>query len=619
VILGGLTFGLAVYIMILGNASQSLLASLAYRPLGHAKKISDFLLEVTRDIESRFSLIRWRSAFVLAYMDSTTAGDDLSLTHLEPDRWSEERVEVTMTVERILVIDDDPQIAKVCEQTLKPEGFEVRKAFSGEEGFRLLKVEDLTYDLTLLDIRLPDYDGLDLLSTIREMDPEMAVVIITGYSTMEVVIRALKLGAEDFLLKPFTPEELVASVQKVLEKKRLIRENLLLKARLPILEISKALMSEMNLERLVQLVLATVQKTLRSEWVSLMLLDEERQELSISAALGLPDEVMTTTRVKVGQGLAGLAVQRREPILVSEQAETDPAIQSSLVRRAVGSTICVPLVLKDRVLGVLNTSRPQGVVPFRQDDVDLLSILGEQIAIAIENAQLLDAVTKHERDLQKLSAQLLSAQEAERKRISQELHDEMGQALTAISINLAAIEKELPSGIISMIRGRLEETRSLADQTLEQIRELSLNLRPAMLDDLGLVPTLRWYVNRYATRLNIEVELDAIGVEERLSPETETVLYRIMQEALTNAARHAQAHRVRIRLERKEATVTASIEDDGQGFDVEVVTGRKALEHGVGLLGIRERVASVGGNFSIESYLGQGTRLTIEIPWRDGS
>jgi signal transduction histidine kinase len=605
--------------MILGNASQSLLASLAYRPLGHAKKISDFLLEVTRDIESRFSLIRWRSAFVLAYMDSTTAGDDLSLTHLEPDPWSKERVEVTMTVERILVIDDDPQIAKVCERTLKPEGFEVRKAFSGKEGFRLLKVEDLPYDLTLLDIRLPDYDGLDLLSTIREMDPEMTVVIITGYSTMEVVIRALKLGAQDFLLKPFTPEELVASVQKVLEKKRLIRENLLLKARLPILEISKALMSEMNLERLVQLVLATVQKTLGSEWVSLMLLDEGRQELSISAALGLPDEVMTTTRVKVGQGLAGLAVQRREPILVSEQAETDPAIQSSWVRRAVGSTICVPLVLKDRVLGVLNTSRPLGVVPFRQDDVDLLSIMGEQIAIAIENAQLLDAVTKHERDLQKLSAQLLSAQEAERKRISQELHDEMGQALTAISINLAAIEKELLSGIISMIRGRLAETRSLADQTLEQVRELSLNLRPAMLDDLGLVPTLRWYVNRYAKRLNIEVELEAIGVEERLPPETETVLYRIMQEALTNAARHAQANRVRIRLERKEATVSASVEDDGRGFDVEVVTGRKALEHGVGLLGIRERVASVGGNFSIESYLGQGTRLTIEIPWRDGS
>jgi signal transduction histidine kinase len=358
-----------------------------------------------------------------------------------------------------------------------------------------------------------------------------------------------------------------------------------------------------------------------------MLLDEERQELSISAALGLPDEVVTTTRVKVGEGLAGLAAQRREPILVSEQVENDPATQArspelvegSLLRRIVGSAICVPLMVKDRVLGVLNASRPLGIAPFRQDDADLLSIMGEQIAVAIDNARLLDAVTKHERDLQRLSAQLINAQEAERKKISQELHDEMGQALTAISINLAAMEKELPSEFAPMIRERLAETSWLADQTLEQIRELSLSLRPAMLDDLGLVPTLRWYVNRYAKRLNIEVEFDAVHFEERPSPEVETVLYRVVQEVLTNVARHAQANRVRICLERMEATITALIEDNGRGFDVEQVVGRETLEGGVGLLGIRERVASLGGHFSIESRPGRGTRLFVEVPRRDGS
>lgn len=524
---------------------------------------------------------------------------------------------MTIAAERILVIDDDLSVVRFCQSALEKEGFEVTGVLSGEEGFRLLKGRG--FDLTLLDVRLPDCDGLDVLSTIQEMAPELPVIIITGYVTMEVTIRALKLGAQDFLLKPFTPQELATSVQKVLEKKRLIQENLRLKARLPILEISKALMSEVNLGRLTQLVLETVQHTLGSEWVSLMLLDEERQELSISAALGLPEEVVTSTQVKVGQGLAGLAAQRREPILVSEQAEVDPAIQSSLTRRVIGSSICVPLLLKDRVLGVLNTSRPLGVVPFRQDDVDLMSILGEQIAIAIENARLLDAVTKHEKDLQKLSAQLISAQEAERKKISQELHDEMGQALTAMSINLAAIEKELPSELAPTIRGRLAETNSLADRTLEQMRELSLNLRPSMLDDLGLVPTLRWYVKRYAKRLNFEVEFEAIDFEERPTAEVETTLYRVVQEALTNVARHAQANKVRICLERKEANVIASIEDDGQGFDVEAVTGHEALEQGVGLLGIRERVASVGGNFSIQSQPGQGTRLTIEMPWRDGS
>jgi signal transduction histidine kinase len=435
------------------------------------------------------------------------------------------------------------------------------------------------------------------------------------------------LGVQDFLPKPFTLEDLVTSVYKALERKRLTQENLRLKARLPILEVSRALMSEVNLERLVRLVLETVQKTLGSEWVSLMLLDEERQELSISAALGLPDEVVTTTRVKVGQGLAGLAVQRREPMLVSEQVENDPATQArgpelvegSFLRRFVGSAICVPLMIKDRVLGVLNASRPLGIAPFRQDDADLLSIMGEQIAVAIDNARLLDAVTKHERDLRRLSAQLINAQEAERKKISQELHDEMGQALTAISINLAAMEKELPSEFAPMIRERLAETSWLADQTLEQIRELSLSLRPAMLDDLGLVPTLRWYVNRYAKRLNIEVEFDAVRFEERPSPEVETVLYRVVQEVLTNVARHAQANRVRICLERKETTINAFIEDDGRGFDVEQVVGRETLECGVGLLGIRERVAALGGHFSIESGPGRGTRLSVEVPWRDGS
>ena len=293
-----------------------------------------------------------------------------------------------MIAERVLLIDDEPDVIKLCQRALEQEGFEVKGALNGEEGLRLFSEGD--FDLILLDVKLPDRDGLDVLSTVQEMDPEMAVIIVSGYGTMEMAIRALKLGAQDFLLKPFTPKELVTSMQKVLERRRLIQENLRLKARLPILEISKALMAEVNLQRLVQLALETVQQTLGAGRVSLMLLDEERQELSISAALGLPDEVVTSTRVKVGQGLASLAVQRKEPILLPEQAEDDSSIQALMTRSDVGPAICMPLMLKDRVLGVLNVSRPLGLAPFRQDDVDLLSILGGQIAVAIENARLFE-------------------------------------------------------------------------------------------------------------------------------------------------------------------------------------------------------------------------------------
>jgi DNA-binding response OmpR family regulator len=293
-----------------------------------------------------------------------------------------------MTTEKVLLIDDEPDVIELCQRALEQEGFEVKGALNGEEGLRLFSEGD--FDLILLDVKLPDRDGLDVLSTVQEMDPEMAVIIISGYGTMEMAIRALKLGAQDFLLKPFTPKQLVTSMQKVLERRRLIQENLRLKARLPILEISKALMAEVNLQRLVQLALETVQQTLGAGRVSLMLLDEERQELSISAALGLPDEVVTSTRVKVGQGLASLAVQRKEPILLPEQAEDDSSIQALMTRSDVGPAICMPLMLKDRVLGVLNVSRLLGAAPFRQDDVDLLSILGGQIAVAIENARLFE-------------------------------------------------------------------------------------------------------------------------------------------------------------------------------------------------------------------------------------
>jgi PAS domain S-box-containing protein len=227
-----------------------------------------------------------------------------------------------------------------------------------------------------------------------------------------------------------------------------------------------------------------------------------------------------------------------------------------------------------------------------------------------------EVIAQRERDLRRLSVELISAQEAERRRISRELHDEMGQALTAMSINLSAVEEALPPECSPMIKERLTETGWLAERLLAQMRDLSHELRPTLLDDLGLLPALRWYVDRYTRRLKTEVEFEAIGFQDRLTAELETALYRVVQEALTNVARHAQASRVRIRLEHRGTTVTASIEDDGQGFNIEECSGRAASERGTGLIGMRERVTSLRGSFSIKSQPGEGTRLSLEIPVR---
>lgn len=225
-----------------------------------------------------------------------------------------------------------------------------------------------------------------------------------------------------------------------------------------------------------------------------------------------------------------------------------------------------------------------------------------------------ETLRESEKRLRFLSSQLLNAQEIERRRISLELHDEMGQVLTAISINLRSMGRELPLNLDPLIKEKLAETQSLLEQASEQIRELSHYLRPSMLDDLGLLPTLRWYLDGYKKRTDLDVKYKPINFEERPNPEVEIVIYRVVQEALNNIAKHAQASRVLVRLERKEKEVAISIEDDGKGFDVNEVLAPDDLKGGIGILGMRERVSTLGGRLSIQSRKGSGTSISAEIP-----
>jgi PAS domain S-box-containing protein len=278
----------------------------------------------------------------------------------------------------------------------------------------------------------------------------------------------------------------------------------------------------------------------------------------------------------------------------------------------LAQSIVAPLVAGRETFGLLAVTGDG----LSEADAPAVTAFASQAAIAIENTRLLSAVTEHGRELQSLSAQLISAHEAERSRISQELHDEMGQSLTAMRINLAAVEEGIPPESPPMVRERLAETSWLVKRTLKQMRDLSQDLRPGMLDDLGLVPTVEWYVSRYAKRLDVAAEFEAVGLEERLPTDVETVLYRVVQEALTNVAKHAQAGRVRVGLKRSESTVTASVEDNGRGFNAQDVAERETTERGIGLIGMRERATSLGGTFRIQSHPGKGTRLTVEIPLR---
>jgi len=217
-------------------------------------------------------------------------------------------------------------------------------------------------------------------------------------------------------------------------------------------------------------------------------------------------------------------------------------------------------------------------------------------------------------DANKMRAtQIINAQEQERKRIARELHDETSQVLTSLLISLAVLEETTttPEG-----RARIAETRALAHQTLRAIRNLSIDLRPSALDDLGLLPALRWYVKEYQQKSSIQVDFQAQGFKNRLSPEMETALYRVVQESLTNVAKHAQAQHVSINLREAADAVYATITDDGRGFDFEELQRTTDRERGLGLVGMQERALLLNGTLIINSKPNGGTTVHVRIPFQ---
>ncbi len=214
-------------------------------------------------------------------------------------------------------------------------------------------------------------------------------------------------------------------------------------------------------------------------------------------------------------------------------------------------------------------------------------------------------VVEAQRELKELSARLVEAQEQERRAISRELHDEVGQSLSALLMELGNLGAAAPRD--ADFRRHVESIRKLAESSVQVVRNMALLLRPSMLDDLGLVPALQWQAREISKRTGLSVTVDAENVADDLPEEHKTCIYRVVQEALHNCARHALAHSVRIQVVQESERIRLSVRDDGQGFD-------SAHVRGLGLLGMEERVTHLGGHFHLQSEPGLGTLLRIEIP-----
>jgi signal transduction histidine kinase len=327
---------------------------------------------------------------------------------------------------------------------------------------------------------------------------------------------------------------------------------------------------------------------------TIFLFDAEEEALVARAQYQRADAVLAPDLNERARALAQRAYETRD--LAYEAADRETAV------------LALPLLSGDKVMGAIGLAHAG---PF--SNLAVLQTLARQLVIAVENAQLYERVQEKEELRGELLERVVAAQEEERKRLARDLHDQTGQTLAGLAMGLHSV-KTMMDNNPNMAGERLQELERMSAGAVDDLRQMIADLRPAQLDDLGLVPALREMANRAAERSQMQVEVNASEPRRRLRAEVETILYRLAQEALNNAARHSHARHVTITLKFSGEDVTLDIRDDGVGFVPEAVIKTQAPRRAWGLLGMQERVMLVGGTLDIRSAPGKGTRLLAHIP-----
>ena len=377
------------------------------------------------------------------------------------------------------------------------------------------------------------------------------------------------------------------------------------KASSALLSILDAELRAGNLTTLLKLALEISVATFGANVGLVLLRDSDSDLLRVRSWVGV-ESGMENICVRVGEGFSGGIAQSGEPGLVLD-ATRDARIQNEILRQKVKSLWGMPLKVDKNTIGVLlvGFSRPYEWLPTERE---LMRAIADRSALAIHRARITEALRLREQRIAELSAHLLRVQEEERKRISRELHDETGQGLMVIRLYLGMLENAIPARAPKV---KIRETLEVVDRTIEGIRRIIGKLSPLVLQELGLVAAIRKEAKDLARNTGVKARVIVEENVGRLEPELEMAVYRIVQEALHNVAKHAQAKSVTVRVRREANSLRLLVEDDGVGFAFKSSNSRG---HSFGLAGIKERVNSMRGEMALSSAKGAGTRLEVSVP-----
>jgi PAS domain S-box-containing protein len=473
----------------------------------------------------------------------------------------------------LLILEDRPADADLIVRHIRHAGFDpVWRRITTPEDF----AENLTPDLGAIvaDTSLPESDLFRALQILNERQLDIPFIVIFPLLDEDLALQALNQGATDCV----SMEHLALlgpSIFRALEEKR-VR-----------LEQGRAEQSVQEGEQLVRLI---------TENTTELVLIVKRTGRILYASPSHQRVVGYSADHLLGKRVFGFVHPDDRSAYWKRETLTPVEVR---VRRADGQW----LWLRSSVFAA-QWKRDQVYFIIARD-------ISEYRRAQEEIRDLFDQVRASRERLQVLSHRLLQTQERERRSIARELHDEIGQSLTSVQLSLQAIE---PSLAEEGTRAMLQDSMATIEQTLQQVRDLSLTLRPSVLDDFGLVPALKWLINR-SQRAGLIIDLDADPFEGRPPVEIETACFRVVQEALTNTIRHAQAHRVTIEVRQAEQELRLKVQDDGKGFDARDSLERATGGASLGLLGMQERASLAGGQLEIESAPGHGTVICARFPF----
>lgn len=380
-----------------------------------------------------------------------------------------------------------------------------------------------------------------------------------------------------------------------------------------LVQVAAQLNSHLELRTVLNTICQITNRTIKANGTVVLLQGDQKDVFRDMAAISQDANMRAYSghHFEIAREVIAALVSRAHPVTVIQDIQYVPALpHAELFKKLDIKTVAVAALFRgDELIGSLVSAFTQNPTVLPKDEIVLLRGLADQAASAIENAELFEQVRAGRERQRKLAKSLVDVQESERRRIAKELHDHLGQLLTGLQFMLESTKNQANG----KQRSNLEEIQETVSDIIGQVREMSLNLRPSMLDDMGLLPTLLWHIDRYTKQTGIRVNFQYDELPQRLPLEIETAAYRIIQEALTNVARYAQVNEVFVGLVLQDKTFWVEVLDNGKGFDLAAISDRPTS----GLSGMRERASLLGGYLVVESFLNQGTQIVAALPVTD--